>query len=120
MNLDTVETPAPERPAPAGRSGRRVGDRVFQAITTTVGAVVLAVLSIITVFLFVKAWPALHSAGLGFFTETKWFPDTNPPTFGVAALLWGTLLSSVIALLIAAAVLVLLDFARAAHDMTVR
>jgi len=101
MNADTVETPAPERPAGAGRSARRVGDRVFQSLTTAVGAIVLAVLTVITVFLFVKAWPALRSAGFGFFTETKWFPDTSPPTFGVAALLWGTLLSSVIALLIA-------------------
>jgi len=101
MNVGTVETPTPERPAIAGRSSRKVGDRVFQALTTTVGVVVLAVLTVITVFLFVKAWPALRSAGLGFFTETKWFPDTNPPTFGVAALLWGTLLSSVIALVIA-------------------
>ncbi len=102
MNVGTVETPTPERPANAGRSARKkVGDRVFQALTTTVGVAVLVVLTVITVFLFVKAWPALRSARLGFFTETKWFPDTDPPAFGVAALLWGTLLSSVIALMIA-------------------
>ncbi len=101
MNLGTVETPIPEQPTVPGRSSRKVGDRVFQALTTTVGVVVLAVLTVITVFLFFKAWPALRSAGFGFFTETKWFPDTDPPTFGVAALLWGTLLSSVLALMIA-------------------
>jgi phosphate transport system permease protein len=50
-------------------------------------------------FLVSRAWPALREAGGRFFTEREWFPDAAPPRFGVAALVWGTLVSSVLALL---------------------
>jgi phosphate transport system permease protein len=36
-----------------------------------------------------------------FFSEKLWFPDDTPPKFGVAALAFGTVLSSVIAMVIA-------------------
>jgi len=74
---------------------------VFRWLTTTAGMVVLGVLVVVTGFLLVRAWPALDRAGTRFFTETRWFPDTSPPHFGVAALAWGTLLSSALALLMA-------------------
>jgi phosphate transport system permease protein len=66
-----------------------------------VAVVVLAVLLAMTAFLLVRAWPALRTAGTGFLTEREWFPDAVPARFGIAALLWGTLISSVLALLVA-------------------
>ena len=87
--------------APLRAGSRRVGDRVFAGLTTTAGIAVLVVLGVISGYLLVKAWPALHEAGGRFFTEKTWFPDASPPKFGVAALVWGTLLSSVLALLMA-------------------
>lgn len=76
----------------------RLGDRVFRGLTTGAGLAVLAILVVVTAFLAVQAWPAFSRAGLRFFTERQWFPDLDHPRFGVAALVWGTLLSSVIAL----------------------
>lgn len=70
-------------------------------MTTGVAAVVVAVLLAMTVFLLVRAWPAVSTAGLSFLTEREWFPDAEPARFGIAAILWGTLLSSVLALLVA-------------------
>ncbi len=84
-----------------GKPGGNDGDRTFRAITTVVSVVVLVVLLVMTAFLLTRAWPALRSAGGSFFTEREWFPDAEPARFGIAALVWGTLLSSVFALLLA-------------------
>lgn len=60
----------------------------------------LAVLALVAVFLVVKAWPALRSAGFDFLTEKAWlFPDQGSAKFGIAALVFGTVLSSAMALL---------------------
>jgi phosphate transport system permease protein len=93
-----VEVPIEAPPAPPLE---RLGDRLFRWITTGAGLAVTIVLLIVTVFLLVKAEPALHKAGAHFFTEKRWFPDDPPNKFGVAALVFGTILSSVIALVIA-------------------
>jgi phosphate transport system permease protein len=74
---------------------------VFQGLTTTVAAIVVAVLVAMTVFLLVRAWPAVRTAGGAFLTEHEWFPDATPARFGIAALVWGTVVSSVLALAIA-------------------
>lgn len=67
-------------------------------MTTAVAVAVLAVLLVMTAFLVTRAWPALAQAGGSFLTEKRWFPDAEPPRFGIAALAWGTLVSSVLAL----------------------
>lgn len=65
------------------------------------GLLVLLLLGAIVAFLVVQAVPAFRQAGPGFFTVRQWLPDSTPPHFGIAALAWGTVLSSAIALLIA-------------------
>ncbi len=70
-------------------------------MTTAVAVAVLVVLLVMTAFLVTRAWPAGREVGGSFFTERQWFPDGSPPRFGVAALVWGTLISSVGALLLA-------------------
>jgi phosphate transport system permease protein len=62
---------------------------------------VLLVLLAIGLFLGVRAGHAFRLMGLRFFTESEWFPDTTPIHFGVAALAFGTLLSSLVALVMA-------------------
>ncbi|MUH43178.1 MAG: phosphate ABC transporter permease subunit PstC [Actinobacteria bacterium] len=52
-------------------------------------------------FLLWKALPALRTNTVPFLTSTQWFPDDPQPKFGIAALAFGTLLSSVIAMVIA-------------------
>ena len=92
--------------APPAPPIERLGDRLFRWITTGVGLAVTVLLLIVSVFLLVKAGPALREAGARFFTEKQWFPDLDPPKFGVAALVFGTVLSSVIALAVAVPVAV--------------
>ena len=89
--------PAAEGIVPGGHRG----DRIFQGVTTAVAAVVLTVLLVMTAFLMRRAWPAIRIAGGDFLTERQWFPDATPARFGIAALLWGTVVSSVLALAVA-------------------
>ena len=87
----------------AGLAGgsRRVGDRVFTAITMAAGIFVLLLIVAIGVFLLSKAVPAVRKDSANFLSTKLWLPDNSPPVFGIAALAFGTLLSSLIALVVA-------------------
>jgi phosphate transport system permease protein len=87
-----------------GRSTRR-GDRVFRWLTLGAGLLVFVLLAAIAVFLIAKALPALRDDKANFWTTKEWNPDFNQ-RFGVAALAFGTLLSSVLALAMAVPVAV--------------
>ena len=79
-----------------------LGDRIFRGVTYVVSVFVLVLIAAIGAFLVINARPAFTNEGvLAFFTRRNWFPDQPKPDFGVAALAFGTLLSSVLALLIA-------------------
>jgi phosphate transport system permease protein len=45
--------------------------------------------------------PALQADSVNFFTTKAWFPDDDPPAFGIAALAFGTFMTAIIAMLIA-------------------
>lgn len=55
----------------------------------------------IGVFLAVTAVPALRENTANFFTEQSWLPDANPPVFGIAALAFGTVITSLLAMALA-------------------
>ena len=84
------------------RSDVRLGDRIFRKVTEAAGLLVLVIIAAIAVFLVAKAVPAFRHEGLKFFTTKEWFPDATPPQpirFGVAALAFGTVLASLLALI---------------------
>lgn len=74
-------------------------DRLFLAVTFTFAALVLVALLGILVSLLIEAWPALRSYGPGFLTGTKWSPADD--VYGAVIAIYGTLVTSVIALAIA-------------------
>ena len=84
----------------SGASVRR-GDRVFGGVSKYAGITVLVIMAAIAVFLVWRAIPALINNTGNFLTEQSWNPDGNPPVFGIAALLFGTLVSASIAMLLA-------------------
>jgi phosphate transport system permease protein len=87
--------------APAWSSGRRrKGDVIYRWAATAGGLLVLALLGAIAAFLIARAIPALTSERASFLTTRKWDPDGSQ-VFGIAALAFGTVLSSAIALAIA-------------------
>jgi phosphate transport system permease protein len=74
-------------------------DRRYRRIARLGGIIVFALLGLIGGFLLVSSWPALQEAGLDFLTTSAWGPDADPPKFGIVALLYGTVVVAVIALL---------------------
>src|SRR5512142_2638262 len=84
----------------AGRARRRSwGDAVFYALTLFFAAAVLLILGAVIVALIVGAAPALRHFGVGFVFTNVWNPVTEK--FGAAAPIYGTLVTSTIAMLIA-------------------
>jgi len=63
--------------------------------------VVIALVTLIAVFLMSQALPALARNKVNFLTSTQWNVDGTPLQFGIANLLWVTVLSSAIAMVIA-------------------
>src|SRR3954467_1293893 len=74
-------------------------DQSFVAAARSAAVSTLVIMGLIGVFLLIGAWPALHSQGFHFLTTTEWLPETG--TFGIASLLWGTILVGLIALAVA-------------------
>jgi phosphate transport system permease protein len=74
-------------------------DRGFVAAARSAAVSTLVVMGLIGLFLLIGAWPALHDQGPAFLTESQWLPETG--TFGIASLLWGTILVGLIALVVA-------------------
>ncbi|WP_182878077.1 phosphate ABC transporter permease subunit PstC [Microbispora sp. H10670] len=85
---------------------RSRGDGPFRFASTGAGVVLLAIMAAIGLFLVVKAIPALQANTSHFLTELTWQPNATKPIFGIGALAFGTVLSSLLALLIATPVAV--------------
>jgi len=75
-----------------------VGDRVFRGVTRFFAAVVLLSVFGMLVTLLVGSLPALKAFGFGFLASKEWNPVTEQ--FGALAPLFGTVVTSVIALLV--------------------
>jgi len=77
----------------------RVTDNAFHHITRAAAIGVLVILGGVIFSLFTGAWPALQTFGLSFVTEQRWNPVTEK--FGALAPIYGTIVTSFIAMLIA-------------------
>ena len=77
----------------------RVAERIFRAATFVAALLVLTLLGGIVLALIKGSWPALSHFGLGFLTRSVWNPVTEQ--FGALAPIYGTVVTSAIAMLIA-------------------
>jgi phosphate transport system permease protein len=85
---------------------RRRGDAIFRALAQGFGALLLVIMAAIAVFLVLQAIPALHADTTSFLGTLKWAPDGTPSSFGIAALAFGSVLTSLLALLMSVPVAV--------------
>ena len=74
-------------------------DRGFVAAARAAAVSTLVVMGLIGFFLLIGALPALRSQGFSFLTTSQWLPETGH--FGIASLLWGTILVGLFALAVA-------------------
>ena len=89
-------TPAPPR---LPTFGGPLADRVFGWLAKSAAILTLALLAGILLSLLVGAWPAIHKYGLSFLTSTTWDPVKEE--FGGLVMIYGTVATSIIALVIA-------------------
>ena len=76
----------------------RIGDATFRTMTQCSAIAVLVLLAGVMLSLVIGSLPAWKAFGLGFFTSESWNPVTEK--FGAAPAIYGTLLTSFLAMLI--------------------
>jgi phosphate transport system permease protein len=77
-------------------------DRVYERVTLTAGLVVLALLTLVGVFLLLRSEQAINETGLlNFLTRDGWRTDIKPPRIGALGLIVGTITVAAIAVTIA-------------------
>ncbi len=79
--------------------GASVGDRIFRLATTAFALSIPLLLVLLAIDVAAAAWPALKTFGVAFLTSSRW--DAVDGVFGAAPAIYGTIVSSVLALLIA-------------------
>jgi len=89
-----TKPPSPKR----ARSGP-MADRIFGYLAKGAAILTLCLLVAILTSLTISAWPAISKFGLGFLTSTVWDPVQED--FGGLVMIYGTIATSIIALVIA-------------------
>ncbi|KAA6185538.1 phosphate ABC transporter permease subunit PstC [Thiohalocapsa marina] len=79
-------------------SAERATDSIFRAVAYVCALLIIVLVAFILWEIGKKAVPAMADHGLGFWVGTTW--DTNNGVFGVLPEIWGTLYSSLLALLV--------------------
>ena len=99
MEGDLLEAPwTATRTATTGRGPRRnIGDRVFRAVTASFAFTLLAVVTSILVVLAYESSDAMRTFAWGFLSTSTWDPVARE--FGALPFIWGTVMSSLLALL---------------------
>ena len=100
-----IESTAMEAAGPYDRakalSAFKFGDTTFYWLTRISAISVLLILGGIIASLIVGAWPAMREYGFSFLTTQRWAPSADPPVLGALAPIYGTLITSLIAMAIA-------------------
>ena len=105
LSMQTVSATAPSSRAKA-LDRMRMGDIGFRLLTRLAAITVLVLLGAIILSLISGALPAFREFGLSFLVEERWNPVTEK--FGALAPIYGTLVTSFIAMLIAVPVGILI------------
>jgi phosphate transport system permease protein len=100
MSRGTAERVVPTPLVAASHQRRFVlGDRIFRAMAYAAALLIMVIAVIFLIALVIPALPAITRFGLGFFATRTWDPVRNE--FGALTPIYGTLVTSAIALLIA-------------------
>jgi phosphate transport system permease protein len=97
--VDSRKRTSPMTNPPARRMQAPWADAVFALLARAAAILTLSLLVGIILSLIVGAWPAIQKYGLSFLTSTEWDPVQD--NYGGLVMIYGTLMTSFIALLIA-------------------
>ncbi|WP_151483044.1 phosphate ABC transporter permease subunit PstC [Streptomyces albicerus] len=108
MDISTQDAPVPPPTTTptaeqkrAARGATRPGDRIFLGLSRGSGILLLVIMAAIAAFLTYRAIDAISADEANFFTAFEWEANSTPPRFGIAVLAYGTIVSSIIAMVIA-------------------
>jgi phosphate transport system permease protein len=87
----------PAIPRASGRS--KLGDTIFSGLATAAGVLVLVLLGAIIIMLFLGGFQAFSTFGIGFIWSDIWDPVSDE--YGALVPIFGTLLTSILALIMA-------------------
>jgi phosphate transport system permease protein len=96
LTAEDVMKPAPE---PLTRAGSPIADQVFFGAMLACGLSVLAIVGLIVYELITKSALSWHAFGFKFFVRSEWDPVNDQ--FGALPFVYGTIVSSILALLLA-------------------
>ena len=88
-----------ERPLGERIVGRSIGDTIYSVAITGFAACVPLLLLLVLWEVALAGWPALKEFGFGFLTSSEWDPVQH--RFGAAPAIFGTIVTSLLALIIA-------------------
>jgi phosphate transport system permease protein len=97
--ITRVPAAAPDGGIAARMEGGSLGDRIYSWAITFFALCIPLLLVLIALEIFVAGWPALARFGLAFLTSSTWDPVAGE--FGAASAIYGTVVSSIIALALA-------------------
>ncbi len=100
VQSDVMEAAGPYDRAKA-LSAFKLGDVTFYWLTRICAISVLLILGGIIVSLIIGAWPAMKEYGFAFLWTQRWAPSADPPVLGALGPIYGTLVTSFVAMLIA-------------------
>ena len=114
--MTLIENQSAAIPAPREITTKpRMSDKIFRGVVTAGGLFSLVILGLILIYLTYQGYEVLKSQGLGFITGSNWNVvaddagniDYTQTEFGIAAMLIGTILCALIAVVIAVPISVL-------------
>jgi phosphate transport system permease protein len=97
--VSAIPLPAAESRAPRRPWADRIGDRLLKGLTVAAALLAVIAMGAITYKIIDGASPSISKLGLGFLTAKVWNPVTG--AFGASAFIFGTAVTSFLALLIA-------------------
>src|SRR5450432_1598418 len=95
-----VTSPANPGSGKSSLAGSQRGDRIFSASLVGSSLVAVLVLVLLVIVLVTNSSPSISRYGLDFVTKSDWDPAVNE-VFGAATYIFGTVVTSIIALLLA-------------------
>jgi len=93
-----ADAPTNGKAKPALRGPPSVTDRIFGGLALSSASLVLVILGLVLVVVTSRSWGVLSTQGLSFFTSSRWAPAEQ--AFGALALVWGTIVTASIAVLL--------------------
>jgi len=102
--LAVAEADAPPVPGvgvTAGTGRIRIGDRIFGILTSASAWFVIVLVVLVATFLLIKSVPSIVDDKANFLTSNDWTLEPGNLHFGIASLLWVTVIISLVALVIA-------------------